>query len=275
MKFCFVFSVLFACFSAEANQSMRSPSPSPADSAGYYTSFDGIKIYFEQHGQGRPVLLIHGFTGTGDSWKRSALYQDLLNQGFRVIIVDLRGNGKSDKPHTDTAYAHDAEAHDLMGLAGFLGISHYMVVGYSRGSIITARLVVLDKRITKAVMGGIGLDFSNPEWPRRIMFYKALRGDSIPELAPMIKRIQAEGLDQQALAMQQKEQPSTSIAELSNIRIPVLIICGTQDSDNGSASDLAKVIPAASMEKVPGDHGSTSKTQAFSDHVIAFLQKAN
>jgi pimeloyl-ACP methyl ester carboxylesterase len=162
-----------------------------------------------------------------------------------------------------------------MGLISFLGIRQYIVVGYSRGSIITARLLVLDRRITRAVMGGIGLDFSNPEWPRRIMFYKALRGDSVPELAPMIKRIQSEGLDQQALAMQQKEQPSTSIKELNTIAVPVLVICGTQDSDNGSAADLAKAIPRAAMENVPGDHGSASRTQEFSNHVIVFLQRTN
>ena len=60
----------------------------------------------------------------------------------------------------------------MIGLMQMLGIDEYGVVGYSRGSIITARLLVLDKRISKAVMGGIGIDFTNPEWPRRIMFYK-------------------------------------------------------------------------------------------------------
>ena len=201
------------------------------------------------------------------------LYQDLLKSGYMVIIADLRGNGKSDKPHVDTAYAHDAEARDLMGLISFLDIHQYMVVGYSRGSIITARLLVLDKRISRAVMGGIGIDFSNPQWPRRIMFYKALRGDSVPALAAMLKRIQSDGLDQQALALQQKEQPSTSLDELHAIQVPVLVICGLQDSDNGSATDLTKAIPNAIMENVPGDHGGASKTQEFSDHVIGFLNK--
>lgn len=275
MKLYFVFTCLILFLGFKAEPITNSYAFTTQDSAGYFNSFDRTKIYYEQHGKGKPVLLVHGFTGTGDSWKRSALYQNLLNSGFRVITVDLRGNGKSDKPHSDTAYANDAEAHDLMGLISFLGIKQYMVVGYSRGSIITARLLVLDKRISRAVMGGIGLDFSNPDWPRRIMFYKALKGDSVPELASMVKRIQADGLDQQALAMQQKEQPSTSVKELNAISIPVLVICGTQDSDNGSAADLVKTMPKAIMVNVPGDHGSASRTPEFSNQVIAFLQKTN
>jgi pimeloyl-ACP methyl ester carboxylesterase len=273
MKSFLVFAILLIAQGLQANLSPAKSHFSPKDSSGYFISFDKTKIYYERHGQGIPVLLVHGFTGTGDSWKKAALFNDLVNSGYLVITVDLRGNGKSDKPHADTAYAHDAEARDLMGLISFLGIRQYMVVGYSRGSIITARLLVLDKRVTRAVMGGIGLDFSNPEWPRRIMFYKALRGDSIPELAPMVKRIQSEGLDQQALAMQQKEQPSTSKKELSAIIVPVLIICGLQDSDNGSAADLAKAIPRAAFQNVPGDHGSASKTNEFSIYVITFLRQ--
>jgi pimeloyl-ACP methyl ester carboxylesterase len=243
------------------------------DSTGYFRSFDGEKIYFELHGKGQPVLLVHGFTGTGDSWKKTVLYQGLLDKSYMVITVDLRGNGHSAKPHQDTSYAHDAEAKDLMGLISLLGIEAYEVVGYSRGSIITARLLVLDHRVVKAVMGGIGLDFSDPEWPRRIMFYKALSGDSVPELAPMVKRIQAEGLDQQSLALQQKEQPSTSKTDLGRIRQPVLVICGTEDADNGSASALARIIPNAVLKKVPGDHGSTIRSVPFSSEVIEFLAK--
>ena len=203
--------------------------------------------------------------------EKGALYQDLLDRKYEVITVDLRGNGKSDKPHKDTAYANDAEARMLTGLVTALGIRRYFVVGYSRGSIITARLLVLDPRIVKAVMGGIGLDFSNPDWPRRIMFYKALKGDSIPELAAMVKRVQSEGLDQQALAIQQKEQPSTSKQQLGAIQKPVLVICGSEDADNGSAAELAQVLPHATLETVPGDHGSTPRTAAFAQKVLDFL----
>src|SRR6185369_1258295 len=98
-------------------------------------------------------------------WKKTALYNDLLAAGYRVIILDQRGNGKSDKPDNEAGYANDAEAKDIMGLMTALKVNSYNVVGYSRGSIITARLLVLDSRVKRAVMGGMGLDFTNPDWP--------------------------------------------------------------------------------------------------------------
>ena len=104
-----------------------------ASDSGYYASFDSTKIYYETRGQGKAVLLVHGFIVDGSSWERSALLADLVQKGFKVITADLRGNGKSDKPMVETAYAHDAEAKDLIGLMNFLGIETYDVVGYSRG----------------------------------------------------------------------------------------------------------------------------------------------
>jgi pimeloyl-ACP methyl ester carboxylesterase len=224
-------------------------------------------------GNGKPVLLVHGFIVNGESWKKTSLYDDLLKGGFKVITLDLRGNGKSDKPHDPEAYAKDAEAKDMIGLMQMLGIDQYAVVGYSRGSIITARLLVLDKRISKAVMGGIGIDFTNPEWPRRIMFYKALSGEPVKELEGMVKRIKESGLDQQALACMQKEQPSTSKEELGFVKQPVLIICGDQDEDNGSSQALVKLIPNGVHATVPGNHGTASGTKEFSEKVIAFIGK--
>lgn len=242
-----------------------------SDTSGFFTSFDGIKIYYEVRGNGKPVLLVHGFIVNGESWKKTSLYDDLLKGGFKVITLDLRGNGKSDKPHDPEAYAKDAEAKDIIGLMQMLGINQYAVVGYSRGSIITARLLVLDKRISKAVMGGIGIDFTNPEWPRRIMFYKALSGEPVKELEGMVKRVKELGLDQQALACMQKEQPSTSREELGSVKQPVLIICGDQDEDNGSSQALVKLIPNGVHATVPGNHGTASGTKEFSEKVIAFI----
>src|SRR5688572_31340130 len=154
-------------------------------SANYFISFDSTKIYYEIHGMGYPVLLVHGFISDGQTWKKATLFNDLLEAGYQIVVPDMRGNGKSDKPHTPDAYQNDAEAKDLMGLMTSLGLNKFHVVGYSRGSIITSRLLVKDPRITKAVLGGMGADFTNPAWPRRQMFYRALMGEPVPELEGM------------------------------------------------------------------------------------------
>ena len=246
--------------------------PAQVDSA-FYTSFDGTKIYYEVNGTGKPILLVHGFIVNSSTWKKASLYNSLQEAGFQVITVDLRGNGKSDKPHDAASYANDAEAKDLMGLLTKLGIKQYDVLGYSRGSIITARLLALDKRINKAILGGMGTDFTNPDWPRRIMFYRALSGDSIPELKGVVEYVQKSGLDQTALALLQKEQPSTSKETLAKVRRPILVICGAEDSDNGSAGELAKLFPNATLATVPGNHNNAASTSQFANTVIEFLKR--
>lgn len=238
----------------------------------HYTSFDGVKIYYEVHGNGFPVLLVHGFISDGQTWKGAALYTDLIQAGYQVIVPDMRGNGKSDKPHTAEAYERDAEARDLMGLMSSLKIEKFHLVGYSRGAIIASRLLVLDSRIAKAVLGGMGADFTNPEWPRRKLFYRALTGESVPELEGVIKRIKENQLDQLALAYLQKAQPSTSHQELAEITQPVLVISGDKDNDNGSAEALGALIKSSKTVSVPGEHGNTRISKQFSQEVLRFLQ---
>jgi pimeloyl-ACP methyl ester carboxylesterase len=243
------------------------------DTGGYFSSFDKVKIYYEVKGEGKPIVLIHGFTGNGSGWKKTALYDSLLANGFKVVLVDLRGNGNSDKPAVPEAYANDAEARDVMGLLQYLGVKKYEALGYSRGSIILARVLVLDKNCTRAVMGGMGTDFTNPLWPRRIGFYNALMNDTISGYEEFRKSIASRGLNPIVLACQQKEQPSTSAEVLGKLTQPVLIICGDRDEDNGKASDLQKMIPHSTFVTVPGTHNTTSSTPAFAHQVLSFLKE--
>jgi pimeloyl-ACP methyl ester carboxylesterase len=244
-----------------------------ADTGRFFNSFDKTKLYYEVKGSGEPVILVHGFIVNGQSWKRTALYSDLVNAGYKVILLDQRGNGRSDKPHDSTAYENDAEAKDIIELSKQLKLKNYSAVGYSRGSIIVSRLLVLDKNIKKAVLGGMGSDFTNPQWPRRIMFYHALRGDSVPELRAMVSYVKQQGLDQMALAYLQRSQPSTSREELAMVKQPVLVICGDHDDDNGSAKSLSSLIPGAAFVTTPGVHNDANQTKEFSSAILSFLQK--
>jgi pimeloyl-ACP methyl ester carboxylesterase len=259
-------AVLYACCALAVLQVSAQ-----ADSARWYQAKDGTKIYYEVKGTGYPVFLVHGFIVNSGTWKKSPLYLDLLKAGYKVVIMDLRGNGRSDKPHDPDAYANDAQAADIMGIAYDLGVSKYDVIGYSRGSIITARLLVLDNRVRKAVIGGMSKAFTDPEWPRRIMFYRALMGDSVPALRAIVQNVQRAGLDQLALAYQQKEQPSTSVTALSKLKKAVLVICGAEDEDKGI--ELAALIPGAIYKETSGDHNHAASTQQFADEVISFIRK--
>src|SRR5664279_650686 len=97
MRFLFVIVCFFILNNSKA-QTDSLASKFPIDS-NYFSSFDGTKIYYEASGEGKPVLLVHGFIVNSNSWKHAALYNDLLNNGYKVIVLDMRGNGKSGKPH--------------------------------------------------------------------------------------------------------------------------------------------------------------------------------
>ena len=264
--------LLLTLYLSASSQNTSSQNQPLTDTGSFFKSFDSTRIYYEVRGTGEAIVLVHGFIVNGQSWKRTELYKDLLSQGYKVIILDQRGNGFSDKPHDSTSYDNDAEAKDIMALMKLLNIKNYSAVGYSRGAIIVSRLLVLDKKIKKGVMGGMGAEFTNPLWPRRIMFYRALSGDSIPELQAMVQNVRKQGLDQQALAYLQRSQPSTSKEELGKIKQPVLIICGDKDSDNGSAKELADLFKHPVYKITPGDHGGASRTKEFSTEVISFLK---
>ena len=239
-----------------------------------FTSFDGTKIHYDILGEGKPVVLLHGFISTSESWKRSSVRQALADAGFKVVMLDLRGNGLSDKPHTAEAYENNAELKDVIALMKHLGLTNYDVVGYSRGAILTAKLLTMDKQVRRAVMGGISVDFSDPNWIRRKNFHEALtRPGSHPELQPAVDNAKKAGADTVVLARLQEFQPVTSKTDLGKIRIPVLVVNGDQDKDNGDPQTLVDAIPGSRLVIVPGNHGGAMRTPEFAKAVVEFLTK--
>ena len=240
-----------------------------------FTSFDGTKIHYETSGTGRPVLLVHGFIVNSQMWKDTPLVQQLIAGGFQVIVPDLRGNGRSDRPHEAAAYTNDAEIRDLMGLMKHLNINTYDVVGYSRGAIIAARQLALDPHVRRAVLGGMGKGFTEPNWFRRWNFHAALTGqsDKHPQLKSAIEYAKKSGADTVCLARMQEFQPTTSVAELSRVKQPVLVISGDDDTDNGPAGELAALLPNATLAGTPGNHNNTARSAGFGEKILAFLLK--
>lgn len=241
----------------------------------FFQSFDNIPIAFEDIGDGEPVLLIHGFISSGSSWGNSVLKKQLIDEGFRVIIPDLMGNGDSGKPQHPESYANDAEIKDLVALANHLKLSQYKAIGYSRGSIILAKLLTQESRITRAVLGGMGIDFTNPDWDRRIMFAKAFAGtaplNEVTEGA--VNYSSSIGADLKVLSYLQQFQPVTLIEELEKIQTPLLVIAGSEDKDNGEPKYLHQALPNSQLVLVPGDHNNTYKTEVFSQKVLAYLKQ--
>jgi len=257
----FLFSIFLLNLHAQVN---REP---------LFISFDSTLIHYNVQGEGKPVILIHGFISNSNSWNNSALIPSLIKNGYKVITIDLRGNGLSDKPHHLHKYENDAEVKDIIGLMKKLNFNKYDVIGYSRGAILTARLLVMGKNINKAVIGGMGADFTNVDWKRRKMFEEAFSGKAhlYPETKGAINYAKSINADTIVLGYLQHVQPTTTKDQLSKIQNKVLVISGDQDTDNGKAEELAKLIPHSILKTVPGNHNNTANTIGFANEVVEFL----
>lgn len=113
-----------------------------------------IDLYYEDHGSGKPVVLIHGYPLSGRSWERQTLA--LLREGYRVVTYDRRGFGKSDQP--TTGYDYDTFAEDLHKLLTKLDLRDVTLVGFSMGGGEVARYIgkYATGRVSKAaILSGI------------------------------------------------------------------------------------------------------------------------
>src|SRR6266576_5957619 len=109
-----------------------------------------IELYYEDHGSGKPVVLIHGYPLSGASWQKQVPV--LLHAGYRVITYDRRGFGKSSQP--TTGYNYDTFAEDLYKLVTQLSLSDFSLVGFSMGGGEVARYLGKygSKGVSKAVI---------------------------------------------------------------------------------------------------------------------------
>ena len=241
-----------------------------------FNSFDGTKIAYSDSGKGKIVLLIHGFIVDGNyNWGTSELKKQLISEGYRVIIPDLRGNGDSDKPTDENAYKNGAETKDLIALVDHLKSDEYSAIGYSRGSIVLANLLTKDKRISKAVFGGMGVDFTNPNWYRRIEFGNVFSGRTEPNdiTRGAVEFAKDFDVNFKIMGYLQDHQPETTLAELNNIKVETLVICGDEDLDNGNPKKLQEQLPNSRLKLVSGDHMSAPFSKEFAQSVITFLNE--
>jgi non-heme chloroperoxidase len=94
-----------------------------------------VELYYEDHGSGKPVILIHGYPLSGASWEKQVPV--LLNAGYRVITYDRRGFGKSSQP--TAGYNYDTFAEDLYKVIAHLKLQDFALVGFSMGGGEIAR----------------------------------------------------------------------------------------------------------------------------------------
>jgi pimeloyl-ACP methyl ester carboxylesterase len=107
-----------------------------------YVENGGVRIYYEVHGSGVPILLHHGFTSSAEDWHRFG-YVGPLAERFTVVLMDARGHGKSDKPHDPRLYTMDLRTDDVRAVLDALGIERAALVGHDWGAIVMWMVAVM------------------------------------------------------------------------------------------------------------------------------------
>lgn len=242
----------------------------------WFDSFDGTRIGWRAMGEGRPVVLIHGYFSTAQvNWVRYGHAEKIAARGFRVIMPDLRGHGESDKPHDAHAYPPDALMRDGLALIAHLGLTDYDLGGYSLGARTTVRMLADGATPRRVVLSGMGLAGIVSTAGRGDYFRRVLtnlgsfeRGSTEWMTEAFLKTT---GGDPVALLHVLETFVDTPRTALDAMRAPTVVIAGAEDDDNGSAAELAGALPDATYREIPGGHMSAVTKPELGEAIADFL----
>ena len=241
-----------------------------------WTASDGVELAFHEMGEGRPVILLHGlFSDARMNWIKFGTADRIAAAGFRVIMPDLRAQGLSGKPHGEQYYPKGILARDLRELVAHLGLTDFDLGGFSLGARTTVEAVGEGIRPRRAILGGAGLDGLR-NWERRKtffveaidMFETVQRGD--PHWLS-IQFMKSQKVDRVAAAQLLESFEDAFIDWLQALSMPTLVVCGDQDDDNGSAEELANILPNATFRETPGTHMTSITKPEFGEVIAQFL----
>ena len=242
----------------------------------FWTASDGVRLAYHEMGEGRAVVLLHGlFSDAYMNWIKFGHAARIASKGFRVIMPDLRAHGQSDRPHGAEFYPKGILARDLRELIALLQLGEFDLGGFSLGARTTVEGVGEGLRPRRAVLGGAGLEGLR-NWKRRKdffveaigMFDRAQRGD--PHWLS-IQFMKSQGVDRVAAAQLLDSFEDAFMSWLEAFTMPTLVVCGDQDDDNGSAEELANILPHATFREVPGTHMSSVTKPEFGEVIADFL----
>lgn len=224
----------------------------------------GVSVHVEVEGDVEPLVLLHGLLASLETWRLEGLVAELAGQ-FRLILVDLRGHGRSDKPHDPAAYLLAELVADIVAVMDDLGIASAHVCGFSLGASVAARLAAEHPaRVRSLVTIGLppwNLGFDDAE--RRPAEEDWAADLELSGLAGMIESATAEGqlgwaamfreTDPKAMAAALRAEdlePAVSGFRLRELTVPMTCYWGELDSE-----PMAPVPSQARVILIPGaDH---------------------
>ena len=240
------------------------------------TASDGVRLGYREIGAGRPVVLVHGLFSDGvTNWIKFGAAEAVASRGFRVIMPDLRAHGISDKPHDPSAYSDGILGQDLRELISTLGLSEFDLGGFSLGARTTVQAIGEGLRPRRAVLAGMGLE-GLTGWLRRKDFFleaieladTASRGDKHWIAIQFMKTMK---VDREAAKLLLPTFTDAKDEWLAAFTMPTMVLCGSEDHDNGSAEKLAAALPNAEYVEIPGSHMTSVTKAEFGAALAEFL----
>src|SRR5664279_22132 len=243
---------------------------------------DGVKIYYEVHGDGPPLLLTHGYSSTSAMWQGQIA---ALSKHHTLVLWDMRGHGQSDYPDDPAAYSEALTVADIAALLDKVGAERAIVGGLSLGGYMSLAFYRAHPERVRALLiidtgPGFKKDDARDAWNKRAhdtgdRFERegldGLKSPS-PERSGVSHR-DASGLARAARGML-TQRDGRVIESLPNIRVPSLVVVGADDTPFLAASDyMAAKIPGAEKVVIPaaGHTVNIDQPQAFIDAVLPFL----
>ena len=243
---------------------------------------DGVKIYYEVHGSGPPLLLTHGYSSTSAMWRGEIA---ALSKHHKLVLWDMRGHGQSDYPDDPKAYSEALTVADITALLDTVGAERAIVGGLSLGGYMSLAFYRAHPERVRALLivdtgPGFRKDDAREAWNKRAHE----TGDRFErEGLGVLKSASRErsgeshrnalGLARAARGML-TQRDARVIESLPNIKVPALIVVGADDTPFLAASDyMAAKISGAVKVVIPaaGHAVNIDQPQAFIDAVLPFL----
>lgn len=228
-----------------------------------FASFDGTRLAVHRIGAGRPLILLHGLFSSADmNWIKFGHAERIAARGYEVIMLDFRVHGDSEAPADDAAYPPGVLVRDVAALIAHLGLADYDLGGFSLGARTAlhaaAQGAIAPARLIVGGMGTAGLG----EWQKRAAHFLRVidEFDTISRDDPAYfsrQFLKSQGVDRAAARKLLLSMPDMPLTELARVTMPTLVVCGAEDRDNGSAEELAAMLPDGTYVEVPGTHMSS------------------
>jgi pimeloyl-ACP methyl ester carboxylesterase len=247
--------------------------PAAAAAQDQYFDAAGVRIRYMEQGSGEPVVLVHGFTNRAELWTATGIAPELARD-HRVIVFDLRGHGKSDKPHDPSRYGREMTL-DIVRLLDHLGIRRAHIIGYSLGGILTSQLLTLapERFLSATLIAGPGrLEWDSAgarlaEGDAREMEHDCISRSLMLRLAPAgapppedslkafsVRCFADSTQDRFALAAVTRSRGGHAItpAAAAAVTVPTLAIVGSDDPQRRGTEALAALRPSVKLVIVDG-----------------------